>query len=241
MPPAPRYSPEEQEKLILEAAAKVVEESSILDFTMSAIAKEAGISMGSVYKHVQTKEDVLLALATGLFNNLHDKFSRIFELSLTTPECMAAINLADCQVLYRYDYDPQLELLITNKALLNRGSEYWRDRMFASQERLDNLMHEHINNAVETGELRCEGDPKICTDQLGLGIWALAVGFNQVSLQTSGVSLFHGGDSWAAPYEPKCAQVRNFMAVINAVDWAEPLTEEGINKVCQVLEEIDYR
>ena len=61
MAPAPRFSPEEQEKLIICAAITTIVQSSLLDFSMSKIAKLAGLSMGSVYKFVQCKEDVLIA------------------------------------------------------------------------------------------------------------------------------------------------------------------------------------
>lgn len=60
---------QEQEALILKAAVKCIEASSLLDFTMSAISKEAEISMGSVYKHIKSKEDVLVAL--GYYSQIH--------------------------------------------------------------------------------------------------------------------------------------------------------------------------
>ena len=60
MAPAPKYSLQQQEDMILSAAEKSIENSSLLDFTMSAIAKGAGLSMGSVYKHVQSKEVFIL-------------------------------------------------------------------------------------------------------------------------------------------------------------------------------------
>ena len=64
MSPAPRYSPEEEQELVLDAAVGCIEESSLLGFTIGAIAKRAGLSVGSLYKHVQSKEDLLVALAT---------------------------------------------------------------------------------------------------------------------------------------------------------------------------------
>lgn len=67
MAPAPKYSAEQQEEMILSSAAQAIEETSLLDFSMSSVAKLAGLSMGSVYKFVQCKEDVLIALATQMF------------------------------------------------------------------------------------------------------------------------------------------------------------------------------
>ena len=77
MAPAPKHSPQEQEDLILEAAAQCIEETSLLDFTMSAISKKAGLSMGSIYKHIQSKEDVLVALGWRSLANLSEAFEKV--------------------------------------------------------------------------------------------------------------------------------------------------------------------
>ena len=61
MAPAPKYSPQEQEEIILNAAAECISQTSVLDFTMSAVSKAAKLSMGSIYKHVQCKEDIIFA------------------------------------------------------------------------------------------------------------------------------------------------------------------------------------
>ena len=45
---------------------------------MSAIAKLAGFSMGSVYKFVQCKEDVLIALATKMYQERQRVFKQGF-------------------------------------------------------------------------------------------------------------------------------------------------------------------
>ncbi|MAD88175.1 MAG: TetR family transcriptional regulator, partial [Pseudoalteromonas sp.] len=46
MAPAPKFSPEQQQEMILDAAIQCIQESSITDFTMAKIARLAGLSMG---------------------------------------------------------------------------------------------------------------------------------------------------------------------------------------------------
>ncbi|MFT7430375.1 MAG: AcrR family transcriptional regulator, partial [Colwellia sp.] len=86
MAPAPKFSLEEQEKLILFAAVTAIEKSNVLDFSMSSIAKSAGLSMGSVYKFVQCKEDLLIVLATKMYQEKYRVVSQVLALPLTTPE-----------------------------------------------------------------------------------------------------------------------------------------------------------
>ena len=100
MAPAPKFSLEEQEKLILFAAVTAIEKSTLLDFSMSSIAKSAGLSMGSVYKYVQCKEDLLIALATNMYQEKQRVFSQVLALPLTTPERIIALSLLDYTLLH---------------------------------------------------------------------------------------------------------------------------------------------
>ncbi len=47
---------------ILEAAAAIISEGRILDFTVKEVADRAGVSYGSVYRHFPTRESLLEAL-----------------------------------------------------------------------------------------------------------------------------------------------------------------------------------
>ena len=132
MAPASRYSAEQQEQLIINAGIKAIQSSSLLGFKMSDIAKYAGISMGSVYKHVQSKEDVLLALATAHFRNMHENFTAIYQLPLTTPERYIALNLVDKGKPDLFPFASHLEMLITNDAILSCGSDFSKHRVYSS-------------------------------------------------------------------------------------------------------------
>ena len=105
MMPAPKCTPKELERLVLDAATDAIEESSLLDFTMSDIAKRAGLSVGSIYKHVQSKEDVLVAIGTRMMANQHRVFGEVLALPLKTPERLIAVSLLppskDARVLVR--------------------------------------------------------------------------------------------------------------------------------------------
>ncbi|CAA0110280.1 Fatty acid metabolism regulator protein [BD1-7 clade bacterium] len=241
MAPAPKFTPEQQESMILEAAANAIEASSLLDFTMSTIAKEAGISMGSVYKHVQTKEDVLVALATESLHFLTDRIAEILALDLSVPERLAAVLLGDHKKIYRRSFDPQLETLVMQKPLLERSSNQWRERLFAAQARIDRTFMTLLEAAIDDNELIVGDNRSEILNQLMLGNWALNVGFHHVSVQTEGVSVYHGDDAWSAPYKPTCAQVQTFKAVVNAVQWRKPLDDDGIARACDALVEMGLR
>ncbi|PHS79309.1 MAG: hypothetical protein COB59_02595 [Rhodospirillaceae bacterium] len=240
MAPASRYSPEVEEELVLRAAAKVIENSSILDFKMSDIAAKAGISMGSVYKHVQSKEDVLIALVTKMLENIFDRFDIILKMPLTLPERFAAIYLADFSIIGLYPFDGHMHMLVTNEAVLSKGSARWRDKMLLWDHKIEALIYKSLEDAIETGELRSTN--KLAElDQLNLGLWALAAGFSNISLQKKGFSVYSDEKALEKPYSPTGPQLECVMAFLSAYPWETALTEEGVSRAYASLKDMGFR
>ena len=176
MAPAPRFSAEEQEKLIICAAIKAIEESSLLDFSMSAIAKLAGLSMGSVYKFVQCKEDVLIALATRMYQERQQVFKKVLSLELTSPERIIAASLLDFSKVQMYNFDSQLESIVNTDAMMKRCSSRWLTQMIACGERCQTMFQSFLQVAAMSGELT-SGERDI--EEINLGTWSLSVGYFQ--------------------------------------------------------------
>ncbi len=238
MPSAPRFSPAEQESLILKAAAEVIEQSSLMGFTMSAIAKTAGISMGSIYKHVQSKEDVLIALDVMLLQRelavekklTHEKLT---QFSATTPEKLIAMSLVDTRKTNLYPFDTQLDMLVGNDAIISRGSPAWVGRMQHACREIGEYLFGVLKQSVESGELSGPEDMDTEIMHLILGMWALDVGNKRVSLASS--------TGFLPASEIGSPQICNTKRFINSFDWRKPLDDEGIKNVCKLLEEAELR
>ena len=141
MAPAPRHSPDEQEKIILNAAVTCIGQSSILDFTMSALSKESELSMGSIYKHIQTKEDVFVALATQMYKELHQVFSTILNLAIPFPLRLIALQLTGKESACCFEFGGHLEMLVSNEAVLQRASSNWLERILQLRQALALIIH----------------------------------------------------------------------------------------------------
>lgn len=245
MCPAPRFSFAEQEQLIIESSAVVIQESSLLDFKMSAIAKQAGISMGSVYKHVQSKEDVLMALATHLFEHMQKIFGQILKLPLTTPQICIAINLTDPDKVNRFSFDRDLESLIVSDPVLARCSPGWKTRMLNSSKQIDDMCYQLLADAAQQGELICsdigcpnstEEQRQAYINQLNMGWWAMSVGFKLASQHKNELERLVGNSSPSALFSPMGYQMQNLKAFFNTFNWQTPLTDNAIVQTCEVLE-----
>jgi AcrR family transcriptional regulator len=234
MAPAPKFSREEQEKLILFAAVTAIEESTLLDFSMSSIAKLAGLSMGSVYKFVQCKEDVLIALATKMYQEKQKTFQQVLSLPLSTPERIIALSLLDFSKVQMYSFDDQLESIVNTRAIMKRSSRRWLEQMINCSKICEQAFQQFLELAVDSGELT-SGSRDL--EEICIGSWSLFVGYFQT------VRLHH---SWSseqadesiedlAPLAPNDIHIRSLQRLINTYEWQQKVADQDITKICQVL------
>ncbi len=242
MPPAPKYSPQAQEEMVLKAAAACIKETSLLDFTMSAISKQAGLSMGSVYKQVQTKEDVLVALATQHFARMRDLFDEILCLPLSMPERLIAVHLVDPEKVQSHSFDAHLEMLVGNEALLLRASRGWHERMTQQDLAIEDVFASNMEQACEEGQLLVAEDEKEeVLAQLCASLWSLHVGYMQVNMQRHSRTLL--GTPVPLPYPLAIGDplVQSIKRLLNTFPWKTALDDAGIQRACDALEEKGFR
>lgn len=235
MAPAPKYSPKEQEEIILNAAAECIEQSSLLDFTMSAISKAACLSMGSIYKHVQCKEDIIFALAMRMFKQQSNIFHQIMAMPLTTPEKIIAIALIDPVKTQVYSFDRHLEFHAANELVISKASAAWTERMLAANAECEQLFNKNMHQAAFSGELTLNGNTEQIIEEINLGCWALMMGHKYVDrvIQIQGIS--EGTDTLQQSLATNALAVKSLQRLLNAYHWQTPLDDAGISKASEQL------
>lgn len=235
MAPAPKYSQQEQQEKILQAAQTCIANSSLLEFKMSAISQEAGLSMGSVYKCIQTKEDVLVALATKMLTHMKSVFEDVLALPLTTPEKLIAIHLTNPNKLYLYPFGINLAMLIANEGLLTRASIRWTEKFTRIDTSMDTLFTSLLQHAIESGELNDEGDDDALIDEIIMGNRAMNTGFLRTTCQQISRDINERPhDSLTSPaVDSPC--IKSAARLINGYDWKEPLSRERLPEICELL------
>lgn len=208
-----------------------------MDFTMSSIATRAGLSMGSIYKHIQSKEDVLVALATNMFKSQHRVCEKLLALPLSMPEKLLAFGLLTPEKYRLYPFDAHLEMLIGNEAVLKRASSGWIEKMMRVEEPLEQLFHDAILDAADCGELALNGQQReALVEEILVALWSMNVGFFQVTFQRHARAIVGEAAELPFPLAADAPFTRAVQRLLNSYQWQQPLSEQGINNLCQLLE-----
>src|SRR5215210_3522248 len=145
LPRTQRADARRNRKAVIEAARKLMATDG-LDTQMDDIAREAGVGVGTVYRHFPNKEDLIYALAEHRFERLAE-FCRE---ALAEPDPGGAFE----RYLYR-----GAELQVTDRSL----SEIMRDRPEAMQAGaqkvgLLELVRELMTRAQKAGAIRKDAE-----------------------------------------------------------------------------------
>ncbi len=239
MPPAPRFSPEEEQEIVLDAAVTCIENSSLLGFTIGAIAKQAKLSVGSLYKHVQSKEDLLVALAMRLSRHTRKLYGEILSSDLSSPQRIIALSLLDPAKTRLFDFDEHLNTLICSEAILSRASSQWLVQMREAAESIDQMFGEFFQAAAASGELVVVDEDELNT--LSMGCWSMCAGFQHIALMRHVRSGERQEQDLQYPLQPDDYPIVCTQRLLNTYQWQAPLTRVGIDKACSTLVAMGYR
>ncbi|CAM3712473.1 MULTISPECIES: TetR/AcrR family transcriptional regulator [Pseudoalteromonas] len=241
MAPAPKYDKETQQRMILNAAEQCINESSVTDFTMAKVSLLAGLSMGSIYKFVQTKEDLVMALAYESFTHTSSVFKQVLSLPLSTPERMLAVCLISPQKLKRFSFDYELQSYSTNEAVIKRASEFWTNKIIKSCDGCENVFKQALIDGIEAGELQTTPDLHDMVEEIIITGWALTVGYEQVLRVQQTKQIVEGTASLLTPLELNDPVIRSTVRLLNSYPWQQPITQDSLVRIEKELQALELR
>ena len=234
--PAPKYPFAEEEQLILNATAKSILETSLIDFKMSSIAKNAGISMGSVYKHIQSKEDVLVALAVQITQQSFDVITDVLALPYPLSSKIVALNLVSHESMYIYPFGYQLFTMLNSLNLLNKASQAWIDKLAKVSTQIHDGFEQGLLHAIEQGELACEeGYRDALIEEFMLTHWTLNVGFPLIAGHSCNPNMEKEACNWGQSISLEHPFIRATLRVTNSYPWSNPASLHDLNEIEKIL------
>jgi len=241
MAPAPKHSAEKQQELILNAAAESISESSITDFTMAKVARLAGLSMGSVYKFVQSKEDMVLALACQSFEYASSIFATVLNLPLSAPEKIVAISLIAPKKMQRFEFDYELQSYSTNEAVIRRASPMWTDKILKASESCEQTFKISMTEGIAAGELKEVPNLSQVIEDILISSWSMAVGYEMVRRVKQTKEIVEGTATVNEALEIDHPIIRSLIRLLNSYPWQQPIDDESLVRIQAELTKLDLR
>ena len=191
--------------------------------------------MGSVYKQVQSKEDLLVALATRMYQRELALFDRILGFELSTPEKIVAISLLDRDKVNLFRFDAQLDNLVANTAILQRASSLRVNQMLAASKATAERFTQCFVLAVDRGEFLSGME---LVEEMNIAAWSITVGYlrnveHQLQWGEEGALI---NAQKPQVLTPNSVHIRGLVRLLNAYQWSQPLTEIGLHRICRVLQ-----
>ncbi|MBY5994149.1 TetR/AcrR family transcriptional regulator [Ferrimonas balearica] len=126
-----------REQRILSAALTTARSKGALDFRMADVARAAECSVGTLYGHFLSKEDMMAALVQVSLHHRHQWIARLNELDLTPMERFVVLMVSERIRLSQDEVLAQLELLVSHTELWRRAAD---QRQLALKGMVDELV-----------------------------------------------------------------------------------------------------
>ncbi len=165
---------EERDRLIRDAARRLLLERGLHGFSMDDVARAVEYSKGTVYQHYESKEDVLVASCAESGTTLAALFERAAALPGTSRERMVAIVEAYCVFVERQAMPFRVIPLVHSPTVLEKASPLRILAMEAAQARVRGACAAVVEWAVACGDLA--PGPGIDARTIPFALWAMMFG-----------------------------------------------------------------
>lgn len=241
MAPAPKYSAEKQQEMILDAAIECIQETSVTDFPMAKIARMAGLSMGSIYKFFQCKEDIVLALAHRSFEHISAVFAQVLALPIGTPEKFVAVSLISPRKLQLFPFAYELESYATNEAVIRKASPMWTNKVIEASQHCEQAFKLTLTEGITSGELKEMPNIHEFIEEITVSGWAMTWGYEQVMRVKQTREIVEGTASLLEPLSIHDPIIRSLVRLINSYPWHKPLSPDALRNVEAELSKLNFR
>jgi AcrR family transcriptional regulator len=142
-----------REELILDHGGRLLLRDGFQNLNLDELAAAIEYSKGTIYQHFDSKEDLVLAIATRALKERADLFERAATFKGRTRERIRAMGFACCQfaVMHR-DYF-SIEMTLKSPSFWEKASEARRTAHGVQAGRLMQTMIAIINEAMACGDL----------------------------------------------------------------------------------------
>ncbi len=180
-----REKREQREQEIVEHAIQLFSERGFLGVRMSDVAKQTQYSMGTIYSHFESKEDLLIACAHALVLDHQLLFTRVRELGIPAIEQIITLAQGVWVVASKFPDLIEIKSLSLMRSVWKRATEQRVSRYDHLHEDLSLRIREMAMEAIAesfSGYDDLEGKAlEGLADTLTHGLWGLSIGMSSIT------------------------------------------------------------
>lgn len=227
----------QREQLFLASARELIQQDGLLNLSMAKIAANCDYSVGTLYQHFASKEDLLLSLATINEKTRLDLFRRVIEWDASTRDRMFGLPVADMQFVRMYPEHFRLAQYVYTEVVWGATSQGRRKLALDGSRPIGELVAGLVQEAEQCGDLDLKG---LQPNELAMAPWTLTLGTHNL-VHAEGVLEQYN------MREPYRLMLRHVQSTLNGLEWkpwADPsddrLLDEKIQRLCsEVFHDLD--
>lgn len=218
----------QREKLFLDTARELIQQDGLLNLSMAKIAASCDYSVGTLYQHFASKEDLLIALATINEQIRLDLFRRVVEWDASTRDRMLGLPVADMQIVRMYPEHFRLSQFANTEVVWGAASALRRQEALACGRPIGELVADLVTEAVECGDLEFKG---LLPNELAMAPWTLTLGTHNLVHAEGVLQQYNIRD----PYR---LMLRHIQSTLNGLEWKpfiDPSDDAALDGIIQRL------
>jgi AcrR family transcriptional regulator len=227
---------QERECLFMDRARELIREEGLLNLQMSRLAEKCEYAVGTLYKHFESKEDLLLALMTYDTRQHVELFQRVARWDASPRDKMFAIGVANMIFVRLNPEHFRLAQYVLCEVVWRAATAERRQEFFEINAPIAEIVVAIVEAAIKAGDLELRG---FRAEELTTGLWALTIGTHNLVHAEGVLEDFNVHD----PYRLMC---RHMQVMLNGYGW-KPLADIGddaaldrlIQRIChEVFDEL---
>lgn len=218
----------ERENLFLDAAQDLIASDGLLSLQMARIAEKCEYSVGTMYLHFASKEDLLLALVTRLLQGYIDLVRRAGAWPSRSRERMFAVGVADIVFLRRHPDYVRISQYSLSEMSWKATSAGRRSAFLEASHPSTEIVTGIVEDARRSGELEPTGQTPL---EMATGVWALCSGYHSLLNSEGMLQDFRVHD----PYLLMCRHLQN---LLDGFRWKPASDPSDVGELPQLIARI---
>ncbi len=170
-----------REEMIRSKASNLIVEEGFFNLRMSDVAKNADVSMGTLYSHFVSKEDLVIGISIHLFFKRLDMMKKVEEVFNKPLDRLVAMIIGDYYISSDLGELSEIETISNIASVWQRASHRSTESLKNIQERLMVKSFEIISECLNSKELFPNDDyDKQTKEQIEISLWSSCIGLRHI-------------------------------------------------------------